>query len=72
MPSDDKDFNIMLNILVKESVFNKKPGRCHKKFPNISPDPFLSLNSDPKKLHDWLKHRKQIEATEQDLSMNLL
>lgn len=71
-PSHQKDFDVMLKIVVKEGVFKKELGRSHKSFLNISADPFASLKSNPKPLFVWLKHRLQVESTEQDLSMNLL
>lgn len=68
-PSDQRD---MLKILVREGVFKEELGRGHKSFQNISADPFASLKSNPTPLFVWLKHRLQVESTEQDLSMNLL
>lgn len=70
-PSDQRDFEIMLKILVNEAVFKQKLGRGHKSFVNISSDPFTSLKSNPKPLFVWLKHRLQVESTQQDLNMNL-
>ena len=71
-PSDQRDFEIMLKILVSEEVFKHKLGRGHRSFVNISSDPFASLKSNPKPLFVWLKHRLQVESTQQDLNMNLL
>ena len=71
-PSDERDFSVMLKILVSEGVFKKQQGRGHRSFVNISIDPFASLKANPKPLFMWLKHRLQAESTEQDLLMNLL
>ena len=71
-PSEQKDFEVIVKILVNEGVFRKELGRGHKSFVNISSDPFASLKSNPKPLFVWLKHRLEVESTEQDLNMNLL
>ena len=71
-PSEQKDFEVIVKILVNEGVFMKELGRGHKSFVNISSDPFASLKSNPKPLFVWLKHHLEVESTEQDLNMNLL
>ena len=40
MPDLKDDFNLVLNELQKERIFNKKQGRQHSSFPNFSSDPF--------------------------------
>lgn len=71
-PSDQRDFDVLLKVLVSEGVFRKNLGRGHRSFLNISADPFASLKSNPRPLFVWLKHRLEVESTDQDLSMNLL
>ena len=72
-PSEQRDFEVILKILVNEGVFTRKElGRGHKSLVNISSDPFISLKSNPKPLFVWLKYCLQLESTEQDLCMNLL
>ena len=42
-PRDQRDFEVMLTILVNHEVFKKKLGRVHKSFVNISSDSFATL-----------------------------
>lgn len=71
-PSTEKDFDLILRVLLREDVFNRHNGRAHKTFPTISSDPFVTLKNNPTGLQLWLKQRIKIASIEQDFRMNLL
>ena len=62
-----RDFTVVLQLLIKQTIFTKQAGRSHSSFKTIPRDPLSKFKADPSEIIDWMKKRVKAEATDQDL-----
>ena len=62
-PSIQKDLNVILKCLQTEKVFKRHGTHSHQSFQGFSRDPIATFHNNPRKLHNWLRNKKDI-ATE--------